>query len=115
MPSYYRWLWRLIGLLATWPALAFADDSAQRANDAIVVKALLRLPGIDLSRKPDQKAALLRHVERLKGSEQYLDLVEKFQLRETKDELLRLASEQGDGPLGVRAAGLLVKFNEREL
>lgn len=92
-----------------------ADDSAQRAKDAIVVRTLLRLPGVDLSTKPEAKAALLRYLETIRGSEQYLDIIEKFKLRETKDELLRLGLEQSDGTLGVKAAGLLVKFDEREL
>jgi putative heme-binding domain-containing protein len=105
----------LASFLAGPPAMLLADDPAQRAKDAIVVRALLRLPGIDLSNKPEQKAALLRHLETLKGSERYLDIVEKFQLRETRDELLRLMIEHSDGSLGVKSAGLLVKFDEREL
>ena len=105
----------LVAFTTICSSLLAAEDSAQRAKDAIVVRALLRLPGIDLSNKPEQKASLLRHLETVRGSEQYLDIVEKFQLRETKDELLKLAVEQGDGSLGVKAAGLLVKFNEREL
>src|SRR5438094_7200726 len=91
------------------------DDDGQRAKDAIVVRALMRLPGVDLSAKPEAKAALWRHLETVKGSEQYLELVEKFKLLEAKDELLRLALEQADSTLGVKAAGLLVKFGEREL
>ncbi|MDX1947195.1 MAG: c-type cytochrome [Pirellulaceae bacterium] len=96
------------------PSARGADD-AQKAKDALIVRTLLRLPGVDLSQKPEAKAALLRHLETEKGTEKYLELVGKFQLRETKDELLRLALEQGDTSLGVAAAGLLVKFDEREL
>src|SRR5262245_16387780 len=92
-----------------------AQEDAQRAKDAIVVKALMRLPGVDLSAKPEAKAALLRHLETVKGTEPYLELVEKFKLREAREELLRLALEQSDNTLGVKAAGLLVKFGELEL
>jgi putative heme-binding domain-containing protein len=111
---------RLIGIfVAATTCVAFdfarAQDGAQRAKDAIVIRTLLRLPGVELSAKPEAKAALLRHLETVKGSEQYLELVEKFKLRETKEELRRLALEQSDGTLGVKAAGLLVKFEEREL
>src|SRR5262245_45386603 len=108
------WPRLLLAIGVAWPILVLADDPAQRAKDAIVVRTLLRLPGVDLSNKPEQKAAVLRHLETLRGSEQFLDLAEKFQLRETKDELLRLLVEQGDVPLSVKAAGLLVKFGERE-
>src|SRR4051812_41303107 len=106
----------LLLLCASVPlCAASADDDAQRAKDAIVVKALLRLPGVDLSSKPEAKAALLRHLETIRGSEQWLEIAEKFKLRELKEELLRLALENAESSLGVRAAGLLVKFDEREL
>jgi putative heme-binding domain-containing protein len=88
---------------------------AQRAKDALIVKTLLRLSNVDLSTKPEAKAALLRHLETLQGTEQYLELVEKFNLREAKAELLKLAMEQGESTAGVKAAGLLVKFEEHEL
>src|SRR3954453_14391662 len=102
-------------LCASVRLCAVSADDAQRAKDAIVVKALLRLPGVDLSSKPEAKAALLRHLETIRGSEQWLEIAEKFKLRELKDELLRLAAENADSSLGVRAAGLLVKFDERDL
>ena len=102
-----------IQVLVGW---ASADEvsTAQRAKDALIVKTLLRLQGVDLSAKPEAKAALLRHLETLKGAEQYLELVEKFNLRETGDELLKQAVEQSETTAGVKAAGLLVKFDERE-
>jgi putative heme-binding domain-containing protein len=92
-----------------------ADDGAQRAKDAIVVKALLRLPGVDLSVKPEAKAALVRHLQAVKGTDEYLALVEKFKLREASEELLHLALEQSDRGVGVKAAGLLLKLDERDL
>lgn len=98
--------------LAIAPANLTAQDAARRAKDALMVKALLRLPGVDLEGKPEAKAALLRHLATIRGSEQYLEIVEKFKLREVKEELLRLAIEQAEGTLGVRAAGMLVKLEE---
>jgi putative heme-binding domain-containing protein len=102
-------------LIAVMPCALSADDAAQRAKDALIVRTLLRLKDVDLNQKPEAKAALLRHLEGEKGTEKYLQIVEKFSLAETKDELLRLALEQADGTLGVKAAGLLVKFGETEL
>jgi putative heme-binding domain-containing protein len=104
-------------LVAISAAIACGEEvsPAQRAKDALIVKTLLRLPGVDLSSKPEAKAALLRHLETLKGTDQYLELVEKFSLRESKNELLRTAIEQGESTAGVKAAGLLVKFEQREL
>src|SRR4029079_18000928 len=103
----------LLVVIATPPVCA--EDDAQRAKDAIVVRALMRLPGGDLSAKPEAKAALLRHLETVNGTEQYLELVEKFKLRESSNELLRLALEQSDSTLGVKAAGLLMKLDKGDL
>src|SRR5207248_776372 len=109
------WLRGLVCFIILFAATTTAEDDAQRAKDAIIVRALLRLPGVDFSAKPEAKAALLRHLKTVKGSEQYLELVEKFKLREASEELLRLAVEQSDSTLGVKAAGLLLKLDEREL
>jgi putative heme-binding domain-containing protein len=92
-----------------------AQDDAQRAKDARIVRTLLRLPGVDLADKPEAKAALLRYLDEQKGTEEYLQIVEKFAIRETRDELLRLALSEGQEALAVKAAALLVKFDEREL
>jgi len=95
-------------------AAARADDAAQKAKDALIVRTLLRLPGVDLSTKPEAKAALLRHLETIHGSEQYLEIVEKFKLPECAAELLKLAIDEMDGSLAVKSAALLVKLGERE-
>lgn len=91
------------------------EPPAQRAKDALIVRTLLRLSNVDLADKPEAKAALLRYLESQKGTDKYLELVEKFNLREAKDELLELALSQPEGTQGVAAAKLLVKFGERDL
>jgi putative heme-binding domain-containing protein len=103
--------------LAMLAGRASAEDVSpeQRAKDARIVRTLLRLPGVDLADKPEAKASLLRYLAEQKGTEEYLQIAEKFSLRETKEELLRLAIEQGDSTLGVKAAGLLLKFGETDL
>jgi putative heme-binding domain-containing protein len=101
--------------VAILPAAASADDAVQKAKDALIVRTLLRLPGVDLSTKPEAKAALLRHLETIRGSEQYLEIVEKFKLRECAGELLKLAADERDGSLAVKAAALLIKWDERAL
>ena len=100
-------------------ARSFADepDAAQRAKDARIVQTLLRLSNVDLSTKPEAKASVLRYLETVKDSDEarYLELVARFELKETRDELLRLAVEQSDNNTGVEAARLLVKFGEQKL
>jgi putative heme-binding domain-containing protein len=101
--------------LAISAANAQNADDAQRAKDALIVRTLQRLPGIDLSTKPEAKAALLRHLDTIPGTDAYFDLIEKFNLREASQALLRQALEDSDSTLGVKAARMLVKFDEREL
>jgi putative heme-binding domain-containing protein len=89
--------------------------AAQRAKDALIVRTLLRLSNVDLADKPDAKAALLRYLEGQRGTDKYVELAEKFNLRETKNDLLQLALDKSDSSLGVSAAGLLIKFGEHDL
>lgn len=95
--------------------VATADDAVLRAKDAVVVKALQRLPGVDLASRPEAKASLLRHLGTIRGSETWLDLVERFNLQELKDEVLAAAIEQADGTLGARAGKLLISWDDKEL
>jgi putative heme-binding domain-containing protein len=89
-------------------------DPAQRAKDALKVKALVRLMQFNLDGKPELKAAVLRHLETVKGTPEYVDLAAKFQLRQAAGELARLITEAADDTLAVDAARLLVKFDAKE-
>lgn len=97
------------------PASAAETSALQKAKDSRIVSTLMRLSNVDLSDKPAAKAALLRYLDEHKGTEKYLEIVEKFQLAETKDELLKLALDNSDSTLGVDAVRLLVKFDARDL
>ncbi len=90
-------------------------DDAQRSKDALIVRTLQRLPGIDLSTKPEAKAALLRHLETITGTDAYFDLVEKFNLADASPALLRQALGDSDSTLAVKAARMLVKFDQRDM
>lgn len=96
------------------PVAIRADDST-KAKDALIVRTLLRLPGVDLSAKPEAKAALLRHLETIRETQQYLDIVEKFNLRECSGELLKVVAGEADSALGVQAAALLLKLDKGSL
>lgn len=110
-----RLLFVILLTLTLIGTLGAADpDPAQRAKDALKVKALVRLKQFNLEGKPEIKAAVLRHLETVKGTEQYLELVEKFRLRESAGELARLVNEALDDTLAVNAAALLLKFDAKE-
>lgn len=100
----------ILVLLIICSALAFGEevDDATRAKDARRVKALMRLENPTLS--DDVKASVLRYLETKRGTEEYLNIVRKFALTDTKDELLRLAIDDSEGTLGVAAAKLLLNL-----
>jgi putative heme-binding domain-containing protein len=102
----------LIAFLSLADAHADEVDEATRAKDARRVKALLRLENPQLSE--DAKASILRYLPTKKGTDEYLSIVAKFQIKEAKEELVRLAVEDAEGTLGVEAARLLMKLGLHE-
>ncbi|MCH8922586.1 MAG: hypothetical protein IIA67_05500, partial [Planctomycetes bacterium] len=109
----------LIAITAAEPSpaaeAAEAVDEAQQARDATIVETVLRIEGFDLNSSPKAKAAVLRYLQTQRGSPRYLELVERFELRETAGELLKLAIEKPADTAGVSAARLLLKFEQTKL
>ena len=93
-------------------ANAAEPDDKQAAKDRTVVETLLRLKGVNVNSSPVWKAAATRHVESLKGTPKYVELVEKLKLRGVEDELFRVATEEAVSTHGAKAAVLLVQFGE---
>ena len=87
-------------------------DPQQAAKDANVVEALLRLKGVDVNASPRLKAAVLRHLQVHRGTEKYVQLVDRLNVRGVGGELLRAAIEDSVGTTGVQAAALLLKRQE---
>ena len=102
----------LIVCMSLASACADEVDEATRAKDARRVKALLRLENPQLSE--DAKASVQRYLRTKKGTEEYLSVVAKFQIKEATEELVRLAVEDAEGTLGVEAARLLMKLGQRD-
>ena len=88
---------------------ATADD-AQAEQDATKIEILKRLDDIDINANENLKALVLRHLARIKGTDEYVDLVERFAVADVNDELLRLASREPTDNLSVKAARLLLRF-----
>ena len=104
----------IAALLVNSLAGAQEVSSLQRAKDRLKVQTLVRLKQFDLSGKPELKAAVLRHLDTLQGTDEYLELVGQFQLAEAKDQLARLMIDKFDASQGVEAARLLATLGQRE-
>jgi putative heme-binding domain-containing protein len=98
--------------LATSAATADEPDPAQAAKDRTIVETLLRLKGVDVNSSPNWKAAATRHLETVKGTPKYVELVEKLKLRGVEEELFRVATEDPASTHGAKAASLLLQFGE---
>ena len=84
---------------------AHADD----ARDALIVETLLKLERYDLSAvKPETRQAVLRHIDSHRGTQRFVELVERFDLRDRSDELLRMALDTPEDPAGISAARVLI-------
>lgn len=96
------------GLLFVWPS-ALPAASPDAARDAAVVQTLLRLPQFDVNAKPKWRAAVLRHLETLRGTPKYVELIERLKLRGVRDQLIELATEADDENVAVKAATLVIR------
>ena len=90
-------------------------NDAQAAKDATIVETLLRLKTIDVNTNAKLKAAVLRHLERHKGTAKYVDLVTKLKLRGVEEELLQVALKDPASTQGVGAATLLLEREQANL
>ena len=87
---------------------ALADDDSLRArNDAIIVRAIERMPGYDYTADEHVKAAIARHLTRNEGTAEYLKLVKRFRPDGLADKLQQMLVGDVSDSVKVEAAGLL--------
>ncbi len=90
--------------------------SLQRPDGkALSVLALRQMDGNQVKITPTMRKALEDALKETAGTVAYVNLVEKFSLKDKQAELLKLAIRQSDQGAGPVAADLLVKFGETNL
>ena len=98
-------------MLLALPLTSLADES----RDALIVETILRIEGFDLAGSTKAQGAVERYLKNNWAGERYLDLIERFELRDEAPGVLRLALERVDSPAGAEAASLLVTLGKGEL
>jgi len=98
-------------VVLAFPAASLADE----ARDALIVETVLRIEGFDLQGSTKAQAAVGRYLKSNWAGERYLDLIERFSLKEEAPGVLRLALEKSDTPMGAEAASLLVTLGAGNL
>jgi putative heme-binding domain-containing protein len=93
----------------------YAVSQESPSKDKLIVETLLRLKRYDVSPNEKWKAAIARHLQTIKGTPRYLELVKVFGFRDSIPELLELAISLHTETIGVNAASLLLDFKQSTL
>jgi putative heme-binding domain-containing protein len=84
-----------------------AEDPLRVRNDAIIVRAVQRMPGYDYSNDEHVQAAISRHLARAAGTEDYLALAKQFRPDDMPQRLQELLTGKLSDSAKVEAAALL--------
>ncbi|MEK6234302.1 MAG: NPCBM/NEW2 domain-containing protein [Planctomycetales bacterium] len=91
--------------------LLFVDHPQQ---DAIRKLSLARLGNVDIN-SPKLKAAVEKVLDSVQGTQQFIDMVQQFKLKDRYPQVLQMAIAQPDDQLGVEAARALLSANQLDL
>ncbi|MBI3852331.1 MAG: c-type cytochrome [Verrucomicrobia bacterium] len=75
---------------------------------AIAIEALSRLQGIDLETNPAVKTAVLKILDQVRGTPQFVDLVRDFKIKDQSPALLAFAIQHPNDSSGVEAMRLIL-------
>ncbi len=96
--------------------VAFATQTDDAARQQLISsESFQRLKGFDVNKQPQHAAALNKALDRLNGTEQFVSLVDKFNLDKRYPELLAIAQNNADSQAGVEAMRVLLAKNQLKL
>jgi putative heme-binding domain-containing protein len=102
-------------LFAAESGQAQAPLSEDEQKTALAVEALTRLQNVDLNQSPKLKQAVLKTLDRTRGSANFLKLVQHFKLTDQTTGLLEVALRNSTNEAGVEAARLILSGKEANL
>ena len=97
-----------ISCLPLFWGLSTAVVGEESGRTAVAVEALLRLKEVDLSQNPKLKDAVLKLLEKTRGTPDFVKLVQQFQLTGQNAGLLEVAIRYGASDIGVEATRLIL-------
>ncbi|MEQ9409625.1 MAG: NPCBM/NEW2 domain-containing protein [Fuerstiella sp.] len=98
-------------LLSQESLQSFSEETAP----IVIAESLQRLGSSDFSDNPDAQAALDTALTALRNTPQFIQLVERFQLKDRYAELLSMAQSHPDEQLGVEAVRALLRNKQWDL
>jgi putative heme-binding domain-containing protein len=87
---------------------AESTDTVDSSRKAINLEALSRLKGIDLEANPRVKAVVIKLLEQVRGTPQFVEIVRDFNIQGRETSLLEIAAQDPSGPAGVEAMRLVL-------
>ena len=96
------------------PLSADEPATAPDPKDKLIVETVLRLKSFDLESSAKAKAAVLRYLGSQPGTDQYFELIERFQPVEIADDLADFSLKHATETSGVRGAELLFAMERGE-
>jgi putative heme-binding domain-containing protein len=96
-------------------ALWAAETSGDAERTALAMEALSRLQGVDLEQNAKLKEAVLRVLEKTRGTPNFVKLVQQFKLRGQEAGLLEVALRNSGNESGAEAMRLILSGKNDEL
>jgi putative heme-binding domain-containing protein len=94
---------------------AFAAELSETQRDTIAFEALSRLHSADLESNPTLKTTIYTVLEKVRGTDKFLEIVKQFHLTDCDPGLLELAIKNPSSETGVEAIRLVLSHNHLDL
>jgi putative heme-binding domain-containing protein len=85
-----------------------AEQSEEAQRTALAVEALSRMQGVDIEQNPKLKEAVLKVLQRTRGTPDFVKLVQQFKLKDQEPGLLEVAEKNPSSEEGVEAMRLIL-------
>ena len=100
-------------LLSLLPIFSLSAELQPR--DRIIVQTLIKLQRFDVSENEKWKGAVLRYAKSVRGTEEHIDIVSKFKIKEECPALVDAILAKPQGGVATNAAKLLFTLEEGQL
>jgi putative heme-binding domain-containing protein len=91
------------------------ENKSDPAKNSVALEALSRLEGMDLEANPGVKAAVLRVLEKTRGTSDFVEIVKKFKLPGQSPGLLDVALKNPSSESGVEAMRMILASGDLAL
>jgi len=97
------------------PAAIAASGSNDSERTAISLEALSRLKDIDLDANPAVKTVVLKLLDQVRGTPQFVEIVRDFKIQDQEEELLRIAAKDPASQPGVESMRIVLSDGKHDV